>query len=93
MTKRTRPRRVKAAMVSDTSWGPNWPSIHRWELPRTAAAYDAMCEQVAWGLAAHAFRRFKDDKPWSDCLDSTRASYLTCARVALRAIGIIRPRK
>ena len=90
MNKRTTtakpPRRVKAAAVTDTSWGPSWPPIRRWELPRTAIAYDAMVEQMV-----QAIFRADDEPHWNRA--NLHAYYKKHAIAALRAIGIRRPKE
>lgn len=91
MTKRTRPRRVKLALwiwaVATVDYGPGYwdekegvyriPSTPVWFIPRTAAAYDAMVEQMALGI----------------CRDAGLAGLTRKYAIdALSAIGITRPR-
>lgn len=81
MTKRTtRPRRVKALEATISRL-----RLPVWSLPRTAAAYDAMVEQMTVAAAARLL---------TSPVVHTRAKELVRPDiiVALRAIGIVRPR-
>lgn len=88
MTRRTRPRRVKAVATATTS-GIYSPGDAIWSLPRTAAAYDAMVEQVAAAIGTHSYRHCK----WSDIHERSRQYYRMEAGYALSAIGITRPKE
>lgn len=57
-----------------------------WTLPRTAAAYDAMVEQMQKATCRQVYGAF-----WREYYNQGR-SISTC-RAALRAIGITRPRE
>lgn len=83
MTKRTRPRRVKAVKDSVvTKWGE--PPQRYWLIPRTAEAYDAMVRQ--WTISAvHTYAT-----KLALVLPFDVAEAMAIA--ALRSIGITRPK-
>lgn len=83
MTKRTRPRRVKAVTAVAGGDGVE-PLRYEWSLPRTAATYDAMVEQMAdaW------------DRQLGYPIRNPSGRHIRIDRVQamLRAIGITRPK-
>ena len=73
-------KRIKATLDDA---GPKHPHLSRYILPADAESYDRMVEQVAKACARDHWR--KD----SYCDDAFRAD----ARLSLRAIGIVPPKK